>query len=548
MNQRFITMIVASVIFVFVMHRWVGPALGLVEQVPIEEPLSEESPTPDIPTQVESTEFVEDEPLIETEPAPTPETEVIPQIAAREDVLENDVIRIVCDSRGGVIREVTLKNFKASKAGVEPINVVSKGKWAPGELVLAKGARTNDWVFHVEAVDRSRISYTLTRSGGTIRKTLELGPSYGLRFECKMEGFADQEALLVVADGLRPMSRKDFEPPSLLSFGALNTKLQEVVWFTDGDREERRSAKIESESFEPLLETAAFIQWFGIADSFFGNVFRPDQPVGNLFVLSQPVAAAESNDERLPVVAMPVDGPISGSFYFGPKSEKLLVKVADDLPGLVDYGWAGVLSKLLYKMLAMLHGWTGNWGWSIVFLTLFIRLALLPMTIPSVKSSFKMRKLQPKLEALKKKYPGTDLENRQKLQQEQFALYKQEGINPFSSCIIMLPQLPIFFAYFSLLRNAIELRHSGWMWWIQDLSSKDPTYILPILMGATMYLTQLTMPMPGDPAQQKMMRFMPIMMAFMFIAMPSGLILYMITSNFIQLGQTMIMKWRYQDA
>ena len=112
----------------------------------------------------------------------------------------------------------------------------------------------------------------------------------------------------------------------------------------------------------------------------------------------------------------------------------------------------------------------------------------------------------------------------------------------------MRSQVPIFIAYFSLLRNAIDLRQSEWIWWIQDLSVKDGTFVLPILMGATMFLTQLTMPMPGDPAQQKMMRFMPLMFTLMFVAMPSGLILYMITSNFFQLGQTMVMKWRYQGA
>ncbi len=545
MNQRFLGMILACIAFVFVMERWIGPSLGLVKEVPIEEAVEAQPNELDQEIQQAKQLAVEAEPL-----APEPVSAEIDQetIAAREVILENPNIRVRFDNRGGVIREVVLKQFKTSKKSTESIRVVTPTPWAPGEVVLSGGARTKDWMFHVKHASERQLVFERRLGETRISKTFDLDDRYGLRIKFEIDGPQVQGGHLVVADGLQPMNGKDFDTPSLLSFGAMNPKLMEVVWYVDGDRDERAAAKIENGQFQPLLEKSEFIHWFGISDSFFGNVFRPDQPVGQLALLSQPLENAQREEERLPVVAMPLDNLIEGQFYFGPKQEKELAAIADDMPDLVDYGMAGFLSKILYKLLAALHGLTGNWGWAIVILTAFIRMALLPMTIPSVKSSFRMRKLQPKLDALKKKYSGSDLESKQKMQQEQFALYKTEGINPFSSCIIMIPQIPIFIAYFSLLRTAIDLRQSEWMFWINDLSVKDHTYILPIIMGATMFLTQLTMPMPGDPAQQKMMRFMPLMMTVMFVAMPSGLILYMITSNFFQLGQTMVMKWRYEKA
>ncbi|MCB1043221.1 MAG: membrane protein insertase YidC [Acidobacteria bacterium] len=535
--RRFLAMIVACMAFFIVMDRWVAPTLGLVEEVPIEEEL------PDEPVDVVPSET---EPMAEPLPVEAESFEVTETVEAREDWVENDWIRVRLDNRGGVVREVILKQFHVSVSNGEPIRVVVPSKHAPGEIVLSQGGKASEWMFHVETPDSHTVVYSATRGQVQIRKRFSLSDRYQLELECQVTG--DPQALVVVADGLRPMSAKDFERPGLLSMGAINPKLMEVVWFADGDRENRAAAKVKDSLFSPLLEEPAFISWFGMSDSFFGNVFRPDEPVGQIMVASHAVEGGQSDHERVPVVAVTVDETLKGSFYFGPKSATELKRIDPDLVDLVDYGVAGVLSKLLYKALSALHTWTGNWGWAIVLLTILIRAALLPMTIPSVRSSFRMRKLQPQLDALKKKFPGNDLESRQKMQMEQMALYKKEGINPFASCFIMLPQVPIFIAYFSLLRNAIDLRQSEWIWWIQDLSVKDGTFVLPILMGATMFLTQLTMPMPGDPAQQKMMRFMPLMFTLMFVAMPSGLILYMITSNFFQLGQTMVMKWRYQGA
>jgi YidC/Oxa1 family membrane protein insertase len=194
---------------------------------------------------------------------------------------------------------------------------------------------------------------------------------------------------------------------------------------------------------------------------------------------------------------------------------------------------------LFLKALWWIYGVVGNYGVAIILLTVAIRLLLFPLMHTSTVSMRKMQKLQPKIKEIQAKHKKKkqDQQARAKMNQEMMALYKQEGVNPMGGCLPMLVQLPILWALYKLFLNAIELRHAPFMLWIQDLSAKDPYYITPILMTATMWLQQRLAPQAGDPQQQRIMRMLPLVFGIMFLQFPSGLVLYWLTNNVLTIIQ-----------
>ena len=200
---------------------------------------------------------------------------------------------------------------------------------------------------------------------------------------------------------------------------------------------------------------------------------------------------------------------------------------------MVDYGWLTAIAKPLFWLLTFLHGIVGNWGWAIVALTILVKLAFFPLQAASYRSMAKMRKVQPRLNAIRERY-GDD---RMKLNQAMMELYKTEKINPLGGCLPILVQIPVFIALYWVLLASVEIRNAPWIGWIHDLSSPDPLYILPILMAGTMFLQTHLNPKPADPVQAKMMTFMPLIFSVMFFFFPSGLVLYWVVSNIFSIAQ-----------
>jgi len=213
--------------------------------------------------------------------------------------------------------------------------------------------------------------------------------------------------------------------------------------------------------------------------------------------------------------------------YLGPKDEKELEKLSPLAKKVIDYGTFGLIAIPILKFIQLTHRLTGNWGLDIILLALLIKLIFLWPTQKSYEAMKEMQKIAPELKMLQKKY-GHDKE---RLQREIMELYRRRRINPLSGCLPLLLQLPVFFALYRALLVSINLRHAPFVLWIRDLSSKDPTYISPILMGLSMILQQKLTPQQGDPAQQKMMLFMPIVFTLLFLNFPSGLVLYWLASN-----------------
>ncbi len=234
------------------------------------------------------------------------------------------------------------------------------------------------------------------------------------------------------------------------------------------------------------------------------------------------------------------------TLWIGPKLPDQLEAIAPGLDLALDYGIFTVLSKPIHWLLTQLHKFTNNWGWAIVLLVVLIKLALYPLSAAQYKSMAKMRKFQPRIEQLKERY-GDD---KQKFQMAMLELYKKEKINPAGGCLPILIQMPVFLALYYVLLEAVELRQAPWIiGWVSDLTARDPYFILPVLNGAIMFLTQRLSPMAGmDPMQKKMMQLMPLVMMVMFVLFPAGLVLYWVTNGALGLLQQWWNTKRYAEV
>lgn len=230
--------------------------------------------------------------------------------------------------------------------------------------------------------------------------------------------------------------------------------------------------------------------------------------------------------------------------WIGPELQEHLASVAPGLNLTTGYGIFTFISQPLYWLLARIHGVVGNWGWSIVLLTLMIKLAFYKLSETSYRSMARMRRLQPKLQALKEKF-GDD---RQRLGQATMELYKKEKVNPLGGCLPMIVQIPVFIALYWVLLESVELRQAPFILWIRDLSAPDPYFVLPILMGITMLLQQRLNPAPLDPLQKRVMTILPMAFAVFFAFFPSGLVLYWLTNNILSIAQQWVITRRIEKA
>jgi YidC/Oxa1 family membrane protein insertase len=254
--------------------------------------------------------------------------------------------------------------------------------------------------------------------------------------------------------------------------------------------------------------------------------------------------AGKAQTEILPEIAAGTTtvGPMAMRVFVGPKDLDILKTVRPPLDSLVNFGWFGFISAPLFYVLRWMHAYISNYGWAIVLLTAAINTLLYPLTLRSWRSMQKMQKVAPEVKQIQDRYKKYSMKDprRQEMNKEVMAIYGREGINPMGSCLPMLVQMPIWFGINRMLTATIELRHAPWMFWISDLSIRDPYYILPVLMAVMMYVQQKMTPMTAtDPSQQRMMTMMPLMMGAMFIFLPlsSGLYLYILTSNIIGIAQ-----------
>ena len=236
---------------------------------------------------------------------------------------------------------------------------------------------------------------------------------------------------------------------------------------------------------------------------------------------------------------------IAARLYVGPKLQDHLGAVADGLELTVDYGKLTILADPIFWLMKHIHKLVGNWGWSIILLTLLIKLAFFHLSATSYKSMANMRKLQPRLQALKERF-GDD---RQALNEAMMKMYKEEKINPLGGCLPILVQIPVFIALYWVLLESVELRQAPFILWIHDLSTRDPYFVLPIINGIAMLIQQRLNPSPMDPIQAKVMMVLPVVFTFMFAYFPAGLVLYWVVNSLLSIAQQYyITRWVVKAA
>ena len=225
--------------------------------------------------------------------------------------------------------------------------------------------------------------------------------------------------------------------------------------------------------------------------------------------------------------------------YIGPKEYKILYSIHPELTKIIEFGWFTFIATPMFKVLMWIYSFIPNWGWAIVVLTIIIRILLYPLTYKGMVSMYKLKELAPKIKEIQQKYKGDP----QKMNVHMMELYRKHKANPLGGCLPILLQIPIFFAIYRVLLNAIELKGAEWILWIDDLSVMDPYYVLPILMGASMWLHQMITPNSfTDPMQEKIFKWLPVIFTFFFVTFPAGLVLYWLTNNIFSIAQQLLIN------
>ena len=335
------------------------------------------------------------------------------------------------------------------------------------------------------------------------------GNLYG---QIKRDGFADPRT-----------EGSTFSPASFLGFAAYTPSTPyRKFHFED----------LAEEPFEQTIEGG----WVSLVQHYFVSAWIPEAEQSHRFRLSASgdettfIGSFVSPELRLDPGA---SGVVESGLYIGPKDQSRLAEIAPGLALTVDYGWLWWMAQPLFQILRTIHQVVGNWGISIILLTMLIKLLFFPLSNIGYRSMARMRNLQPRLAALREQH-GQD---RQRMSQEMMSIYRREKINPLGGCLPILIQMPVFLALYWVLLESVELRHAPFFGWIQDLSVMDPWYVLPVLMGLSMYVQQKLNPQPPDPMQAKILLWLPAVMTVLFLFFPAGLVLYWLVNNVLSMAQ-----------
>ncbi len=297
---------------------------------------------------------------------------------------------------------------------------------------------------------------------------------------------------------------------------------------------------------QPRKLTLGADNWIAMVQHYFFSAIIPQEPQVEVQTQYNPNSSHPYIIRYLsPAKNVPAGGSteFASTWYVGPKLQKELPAVARGLDLTVDYGFFTAISKPLFWVLEKIHGFVGNWGWSIVLLTVLIKLLFFKLSEAQYKSMARMRKLQPRITVLKERYK----DDKQKFNQEMMGLYQKEKVNPLGGCLPILIQIPVFIALYWVLLESVELRQAPFILWLQDLSTPDPYFILPAINAAAMIMTQRLSPTPGmDPMQQKIMKFMPVAFSVLFAFFQSGLVLYWAVNSVLSLAQQWVITKRIE--
>jgi YidC/Oxa1 family membrane protein insertase len=468
----------------------------------------------------------------------------------REITVETRTVRAVFTNRGARIKHWILKNYRNDRG--EPLDLVPEAD-SVNNALLPFSLRLDDESLTSAvngglytspssgSVDASGNGATITfgwRGAGGVRaaKSFTFQPDgYIVAFTASVQ--RDGQALNPtiewgpgLGDDIARAPSGSFLAPSY------STPAQALI---HRDRSVTRFAQSAAGTEEgPFLYAGIDDHYFtalALNDAASPQVLRVDH---TSFVV--PPKTSEAPTGRYSAFAVRYAQPPTGQrFYFGPKAFDELRAIDTEMVRVINFGMFSWLAVPLLGALKWVHQYVGNWGWAIVALTIFINLAMFPLRQKAVGSMRKMQEIQPQMKAIQERYANYKITDpqRQKMNEEVMALYKEKGVNPASGCIPMLLTFPFLFAFYAMLSQAIEIRGADFFGWITDLSRPDPLYITPLIMGATMFWQQKITPTSADPVQQRVMMIMPVMFTFMFLSYPSGLVIYWTISNLWAIGQ-----------
>ena len=438
-------------------------------------------------------------------------------------------------NRGGVLREVLLPEYKNDQGSI--VNLVSHqegGKWP---LSLESTDPGVSDVLQNAYYEPSTESLILSESNPTGKLTFHLRHQSGIEvlreFTFHYNQFMVDVETRVNAE---PFARQNLQysvlwGPSM--GGKVSSKTDYFAFsgpttFANNDR-----IQTPAEDITDIVQIRGDIQWTAFQNKYFAAALIPGHGMKSALVKKE----GENLYVGLEFESVQSAASASHILYAGTKQLQILEDSGHKLFRLMDYGWFGnkfaFLVKPLLKTLEFFHGITHNYGWSIIILTLCIKLLFFPLTHKSFKSMKGMQKVQPYVKLIQER----NKDNRQKMNEEMLELYKKHKVNPLGGCLPMLLQIPVFIALYHALFFSIELRGAPFFGWIHDLSVQDPYYVTPVFMGVTMFLQQRLSPSIGDPIQQKIMMFLPIMFTFLFMSFPSGLVIYWTVNNLLTIAQ-----------
>ncbi len=469
---------------------------------------------------------------------------------AQRITVETDVLRLEIDSQGGDVRVVDLLKYPhTSKDDSTPVRLMSD---ADETLFIAQsgfaGKRDNNDGTVIAAPNHNTIfkvektAYKLADDKDVVTVNLYWNSPDNVKFVKSYE-FKRNSYEIIVSHKVdnqsgktwrgnlyQQLQRKDFADENQSSF---------IYTYTGGVlySPEEKYQKIDfSDMADEDLSQDIKNGWAAMIQHYFVAAWVP--PVES----TQSYFTRDLNQSRYSIgmkatnevqVANATSTVLNNTLYVGPKIQEALEKIATGLELTVDYGVLTFIAKPIFWLLNKIYNFVNNWGWAIILLTILIKLVFYKLSEASYKSMANMRKVQPRLVAMKERF-GDD---RQKMNQAMMKMYKEEKINPLGGCLPILVQIPVFIALYWVLLESVELRQADWILWFTDLSSKDPYFVLPLLMGITMFIQQKLNPPPLDPMQAKIMSALPIVFTIFFAFFPSGLVLYWVVNNALSIAQ-----------
>jgi YidC/Oxa1 family membrane protein insertase len=496
------------------------------------------------PTAVASAPATPGAPAAQAPAAPT----ASPVVTGGEPIrVVTDLFDVELSTLGGDIRSLTLRQVHSAQDRSLPLVLMepsSKHYYVTQSGLLGDGMPTHKAVYETAAK-----SYELASGKDSVDVVLKAREASGAEI-VKRYRFHRASYVIDLEYDVTNKGDKAIAPHAYFQFlrdgnapseaAAQTSAFAGVTTFTGPAvyTEEAKFHKVDFKDIEKGKQShpkKAKDGWIGMIQHYFVAAWLPKAGVEREYFTSRVGDNLFTAGVVVPIgsVAPGASGTAQVPLYVGPQETEKLEQVAPGLNLVVDYGWLYILAAPLFWLLKWIDGFVGNWGWSIIILTILIKAAFYPLNAKAGRSMAQMKVLGPKMEKLKQLY-GDD---RQKMNQAMMELYRTEKINPLGGCLPILVQIPVFIALYWVLLASIELRHAPWIGWIQDLSAPDPYFILPVIYAISMFVSTKLNPQPADPVQARIMLMMPIMFSIFFLFFPAGLVLYWVAQNLLSILQ-----------